>query len=175
VPDSPASEPTSTVSAPPVPTAPSARPATPTKPVTEKEQRRADQRRMRAERFLEVKDPTALGNPVAMHSSPGQAHDSKHALDVIGDLRPEVVALDKTYDSEPLMDELRSRGDRHRAVHPAQKNRKRPRACDRQVYWGRSCIEQTFHLMKKFCWIVTRYGKSSRNYHSMASFAGMTI
>ena len=52
----------------------------------------------------------SLGNPVAMHLSPGQAHDSKHALDVIGDLKPEVAAMDKAYDSEPLMAELRSRG-----------------------------------------------------------------
>ena len=52
----------------------------------------------------------SLGNPVAMALSPGQSHDSKHALDVIGDLQPEVVAMDKAYDSEPLMAELRSRG-----------------------------------------------------------------
>ena len=52
----------------------------------------------------------SLGNPVAMALSPGQSHDSKHALDVIGDLQPEVVAMDKAYDSEPLMNELRSRG-----------------------------------------------------------------
>ena len=52
----------------------------------------------------------SLGNPVAMELSPGQSHDSKHALDVIGDLRPELVAMDKAYDSQPLMDELRSRG-----------------------------------------------------------------
>ena len=52
----------------------------------------------------------SLGNPVAMHLSPGQDHDSKHALDVIGALRPEVVAMDKAYDSEPLMNELKSRG-----------------------------------------------------------------
>ena len=52
----------------------------------------------------------SLGNPVAMHLGPGQAHDSKHALDVIGELRPGLVAMDKAYDSQPLMDELRSRG-----------------------------------------------------------------
>lgn len=52
----------------------------------------------------------SLGNPVAMHLGPGQAHDSKHALDVIGELRPELVAMDKAYDSAVLMDELRSRG-----------------------------------------------------------------
>ena len=52
----------------------------------------------------------SLGNPVAMHLSPGQDHDSKQALDVIGALRPEVVAMDKAYDSEPLMNELKSRG-----------------------------------------------------------------
>ena len=52
----------------------------------------------------------SLGNPVAMHLSPGQAHDSKHALDVIGELRPEVAGMDKAYDSDALMDELRLRG-----------------------------------------------------------------
>jgi hypothetical protein len=52
----------------------------------------------------------SLVNLVAMNLSPCQAHDSKHTLDVIGELRPEVVAMDKAYASEPLMDELRSRG-----------------------------------------------------------------
>ena len=52
----------------------------------------------------------SLRNPVAMVLSPGQDHDSKHALEVLGELKPEVVAMDKAYDSEPLMEELRSRG-----------------------------------------------------------------
>lgn len=52
----------------------------------------------------------SLANPVAMHLSPGQDHDSKHALEVIGELRPEVAAMDKAYDSTPLMEELKSRG-----------------------------------------------------------------
>lgn len=52
----------------------------------------------------------SLGNPVTMHVSPGQDHDSKHALKVIGDLRPEVAAMDKAYDSTQLMEELKSRG-----------------------------------------------------------------
>lgn len=52
----------------------------------------------------------SLANPVAMHLSPGQDHDSKHALEVIGNLRPEVAAMDKAYDSAPLMEELKSRG-----------------------------------------------------------------
>ena len=52
----------------------------------------------------------SLGNPVAMVLSPGQDHDSKHALEVLGELQPEVAAMDKAYDSEPLMNELRSRG-----------------------------------------------------------------
>jgi transposase len=52
----------------------------------------------------------SVGNPTAMHLSPGQDHDSKHALEVIGDLQPEVVAMDKAYDSTELMDELKRRG-----------------------------------------------------------------
>ena len=46
----------------------------------------------------------SLANPVAMHLSPGQDHDSKHALEVIGNLRPEVAAMDKAYNSAPLME-----------------------------------------------------------------------
>jgi transposase len=52
----------------------------------------------------------ALGNPVALVLSPGQDHDSTHALEVLGDLRPEVAAMDKAYDSAPLMEELKARG-----------------------------------------------------------------
>jgi transposase len=51
----------------------------------------------------------SLGNPVRIFLSPGQDHDSKHALAVIGDLQPEVVAMDKAYDSTAIMTELKSR------------------------------------------------------------------
>jgi transposase len=52
----------------------------------------------------------SLGNPVAMHLSPSQDADVKHALTVIGELEPEVVGMDKAYDSKELMDTLKSRG-----------------------------------------------------------------
>lgn len=39
----------------------------------------------------------SLAYPVAMHLSPGQDHDSKHALEVIDNLRPEVPAMDKAF------------------------------------------------------------------------------
>ena len=45
-----------------------------------------------------------------MELSPGQSHDSRHALDVIGDLKPGVVTMDKAYDSAALMEELCARG-----------------------------------------------------------------
>jgi transposase len=52
----------------------------------------------------------SLGNPVAMHVSPNQDADVKHALIVMGDHRPELAAMDKAYDSNELMTELKSRG-----------------------------------------------------------------
>jgi hypothetical protein len=66
------------------------------------------------------------GFSTKLHLCPGQAHDSKHALDVIGDLKPELVAMDKAYDSEPLMDELRSRG-----IEPSIPQKKQKKAARR--------------------------------------------
>jgi transposase len=115
----------------------------------------------------------SLGNPVAMVLSPGQDHDSQHAMDVIGDLKPEVVAMDKAYDSEPLMNELRTRGIE--PCIPPKKNRKNPHEYDRHIYKQRSIIERTFNLMKQFRRMATRYEKTSRNYLSFAMLAGMMI
>ena len=97
----------------------------------------------------------------AMYPGPGQAHDSKHGLEVIGDLRPDLVAMNKAYEREPLMDELRSLG-----IEPwiPSKNRETPQEYDRQLYKGRSSIEGIFSLLKQFKCVATRYEKAARNY-----------
>ena len=82
-----------------------------------------------------------------MHLSPGQAHDSKHALDVIGELQPEVVAMDKAYDFEPLMDDLRSGG-----IEPCITPKKREESAGvRPSLVPKSLLYRTtFRLLKQF-------------------------
>ena len=60
-------------------------------------------------------------------------------------------------------------------MHPAQKNRRNPQEYDRHLYKGRKCGECTFRLLKQFRRIATRYEKTSRNYLSLALFAGMMV
>ena len=60
-------------------------------------------------------------------------------------------------------------------MHPAKKNRRKPQEYDRHLYKSRSCIERTFSLLKQFRRVATRYEKTSRNYLSLAIFAGMLI
>jgi len=70
----------------------------------------------------------ALGNPVALHLSPGQDADVTHAEALLGDLEPAAVIGDKGYDSDALAATIAGRGAE--VVIPPKKNRVAPRAYD---------------------------------------------
>src|ERR1700738_2834465 len=97
----------------------------------------------------------ALGNPVELMLTPGQANDLTCAEQLIDSADPEALLSDKAYDADPLIDTLTQRGIT--PVIPPKANRKAPRACDFALYCERNLIERFFNKIKPFRAIATRY------------------
>src|ERR1700716_1816036 len=102
----------------------------------------------------------ALGNPVELMLTPGQAHDLTCAESLLEGVDPEALLGDKAYDADSLIDTLAQRGIT--AVIPPKANRKVPRACDFALYCERNLIERFFNKLKHFRAIATRYDKLAK-------------
>jgi transposase len=99
----------------------------------------------------------ALGNPVALSLTPGQAADITQAEPLLDELEPEAVIADKGYDSDALVERLEAR--EITPVIPPKANRKRPRACDFALYCERNLVERFFNKIKHYRGIATRFDK----------------
>lgn len=115
----------------------------------------------------------ALGNPVALHLSPGQDADVTHADTLIGDREPGAVLGDKGYDSDALAERIAAGGAE--VVIPPRKNRNEPRAYDRVLYKERNKVERCVNLLKQCRRVATRYEKTARNFLGMVTLAAITI
>ena len=104
----------------------------------------------------------ALGNPVELMLTPGQAHDLACAEPLIENADPDALIGDKAYDSDPFVDTLTQRAIT--AVIPPKANRKTQRACDFTLYCERNLVERFFNKLKRFRAIATRYDKLARNF-----------
>jgi transposase len=115
----------------------------------------------------------ALGNPVALHLSPGQDADITHAETLMDGLEPEAVLADKGYDSDALAATIEARGAE--VVIPPRSNRKEPREYDRVLYKERNKVERCIGLFKQCRRVATRYEKTARNFLGFATLAAITI
>jgi transposase len=104
----------------------------------------------------------ALGNPVDVMLTPGQAHDLTCAQPLLERADPEALLGDKAYDADALLETLNRRGII--PVIPPKANRKVPRACDFALYCERNLVERFFNKLKHFRAIATRYDKLARNF-----------
>ena len=99
----------------------------------------------------------ALGNPVALSLTPGQAADITQAEPLLKRLDPEALIADKGYDADAFVEQLESRNVT--PVIPPKANRKQPRKTDFALYRERNLVERFFCTLKKFRAIATRYDK----------------
>ena len=104
----------------------------------------------------------ALGNPVDVMLTPGQAHDLTCAEPLLERADPEALLGDKAYDADALLDALAKR--QITPVIPPKASRKVPRACDFALYCERNLVERFFNKLKHFRAIATRYDKLARNF-----------
>lgn len=115
----------------------------------------------------------ALGNLVRFLLLPGQRHDSVGVEPLISDLEFGALLADKAFDGDGLRAELDRRGAM--AVIPPEANRKRPSACDFDVYEWRHLVENFFAKLKQFRRIATRYDKTDTGFHAMICLASSVI
>jgi transposase len=115
----------------------------------------------------------ALGNPVELMLTPGQAHDLACAEPLIENADPDALIGDKAYDADTFLDTLAHRGIT--PVIPPKANRKTPRACDFALYCERNLVERFFNQLKHFRAVATRYDKLARNFLAGVQLAAATI
>jgi transposase len=115
----------------------------------------------------------ALGNPVELMLTPGQAHDLACAEPLIDTADPDALIGDNAYDADSFVDTLTQR--RITPVIPPKTNRKTPRACDFALYCERNLIERFFNKLKHFRAIATRYDKLARTFLARVQLAAAMI
>src|SRR6266704_510757 len=104
----------------------------------------------------------ALGNPVELMLTPGQAHDLACAEPLIESADPDALIADKAYDADRFIETLDQRGIT--PVIPPKANRKIQRACDFALYCERILLERFFNKLKHFRAVDTRFVKLPRNF-----------
>ncbi|MBC7951628.1 MAG: IS5 family transposase [Rhodospirillaceae bacterium] len=99
----------------------------------------------------------ALGNPVAISLTPGQASDLGQAEPLLEEVDPKAFLADKAYDADALIEVLVERGIT--PVIPPKANRLIKRETDFALYRERNMVERFFCKLKGFRAIATRYDK----------------
>ena len=115
----------------------------------------------------------ALGNPVRLLLTPGQASEYGQAEALLDGFTPCQVLADKGYDSDAFVESIKAVGAE--AVIPSRNNRLQPRPLDRHVYKDRNLVERFFQKLKQFRRIATRYERLAKNYQSMLSLVSAVI
>ena len=116
----------------------------------------------------------ALGNPIGLSLSAGQACDLEGADQLLPLVQADTVIADKGYDADARVLEVLNQAGKM-AVIPAKRNRKASRAYDKHLYKARHLIENFFCKLKQFRAIATRYDKTARNFLAAVQLASATI
>ena len=104
----------------------------------------------------------ALGNPLALSLTGGNAHDITQAEPLAAQVEPEAMLGDKGYDADSFITSLEVRAIK--VVIPPKSNRKVKRPCDFALYAERNLVERFFNTIKHYRGIATRYEKTARNF-----------
>ena len=116
----------------------------------------------------------ALGRPIRLKLTEGQAHDGRSAADMFTTLgKGQVLLADRAYDSDALRECLAKRGAwGNIRLMP---NRIRfPRFCP-DLYKERNFVERFFNKLKHFRAIATRYDKRDDNFMASVQLASLRI
>ena len=113
---------------------------------------------------------------VALHLTPGQAHDGRQFESLYESLPAdnvlEAAILDRGYDADRIRERLACDGIT--AVIPPLPSRSAKPPFDQERYRQRNCIERFFNKLKQFRRLATRYDKLARTFlaavHLVAAF-----
>lgn len=115
----------------------------------------------------------SLGCPTKFILTGGNESDYNQALPLIEDQQADFVLADKGYDSQAIVDAIRSKGAE--PVIPPRSLRKMPRDYDHHIYKERNAIERMFNKIKQFRRIATRYDKLAITYLSFLHVAAIAV
>jgi transposase len=111
--------------------------------------------------------------PLSIIIGPGNEHDSKKLLELVGDLdwKPEQLYADAAYDTENIRRGLESMG-----IEPNIRNGRRPRPYNIELYRRmRPAVERFFGWIKSFRRIIIRYERLESTYKALVTIASITI
>jgi transposase len=114
----------------------------------------------------------ALGNPVRLLLTEGQAHDITQAPALIADSRDANIIADKGYDSKAFVAQVESQNCV--AVIPARKC-SAARALDRHLYKERALVEGFFQKIKRNRRVAMRFEKLAIHFLAMVTLAAVLV
>ncbi len=105
----------------------------------------------------------ALGNPLALFLTAGQAHDLEGADALLPQMQADTLLADKAFDAdERVIEPMLATGKK--LVIPPRSHRKVQRPYDKELYKARHLIENFYCKLKQYRAIATRYDKTARNF-----------
>jgi transposase len=115
--------------------------------------------------------------PLSIIIGPGNEHDSRRLLELVGDLdwKPEQLYADAAYDTEHIRRGLESMGvEPNIPVNP--RNGRRPRPYNVGLYRRmRPAVERLFGWIKSFRRIIIRYERLESTYKALVTIASIII
>jgi transposase len=116
----------------------------------------------------------AMGRPIVLKLSEGQAHDGRSAEDMFDTVQAGTILLaDRAYDADALHRRLAERGAW--ANIPAMPHRLDPPVFSPWLYKQRNAVERFFNKLKHFRAIATRYDKRDDNFLASVKLASLRI
>jgi transposase len=116
-----------------------------------------------------------LGNPIHIHLSAGNLHDSTEAISALSDipLDGSVVLADKAYGAKAIRDYITEKGASY--CIPPKSNEKFPWECDWYLYKERHLVECFFLRLKNFRGVATRFCKLASRFLAFVYLASIMI
>ena len=116
-----------------------------------------------------------LGNPIHVHLSAGNIHDSKEAPRSINNVSMEgsTVMGDKAYSSALIRALIEAKGGI--VCIPPKSNEKNPWPCDYDQYKERHLVECFFQKLKQYRAVATRYAKLASRFLALVHLACVLI
>lgn len=116
----------------------------------------------------------ALGLPIKLSLSEGQAYDGHAAKALLNDLPVNTVILaDRAYDADAIRSLIQDQGAWPNI--PAMPQRRSKPAFSKHLYKQRNLVERFFNKLKHFRAIATRYEKDPENYLAGIKLASTRI
>ena len=115
------------------------------------------------------------GLPLSFVLSPGNDHDSIHAIETLQttDIEGADVLGDKAYGSKAILDYIAEHGGQ--VVIPPKSNAKEPWEYDKELYKHRNVVERFFQRIKWFRCVATRYDKTDASFLSFVYIAAIVL